>query len=261
MHRETHRLVVRDGIELQAQVLGDGPEALLCLPGLARSARDFERFAATLTDRWRAICPDYRGRGRSGRDPKPSRYHAETYAADVLEWLDALALERLVLLGSSFGGWVAVTAAHARPDRIRGVVLNDIGATVPRAAALQYMQLMARRADPAIVDPAFNRQMRQALRAAPFLGVLCRLGFMRHSAPVVTGFREPLRSLAAPLLVLRGERSRVLTDTEDAELRALRPDAEIVRIAGAGHTPTLEEPAAVRALREFLDRVVTDAPA
>ena len=253
-------MTCQDGIGLYCRVLGEGANSLLCLPGLARTGRDFDGLAEFLPAGWRAVCPDHRGRGQSDRDPKAARYHTGTYARDALAWLDHLHIDQAVVLGSSFGGWVALTVAARRPERVRGVILNDIGATVPRDAALQYMELMARRSTPDTVDPAFNRQMRQARRAAPLLGVLCRLGMMRHSAPLVRGFRDAARGLDVPLLVLRGERSRVLTEAGAAELRDLCPAMTLVTVEKAGHTPTLTEPAAVAAIRAFLGGLASPVP-
>jgi pimeloyl-ACP methyl ester carboxylesterase len=248
--------VGQDGIPLAARVVGDGPRTLLCLPGLARTAADFDGLAALLPAGWRAVCPDHRGRGASGRDPRPRRYHTATYARDAGEWLDHLDIGQAVVLGSSFGGWVALALAASQPERVSGVILNDIGATVPRAAALQYMQRMGRRTTPDSVDPAFNRQMRRAHRAAPLLGLLIRLGFMRHSAPIVRGYEREVRGLHAPLLVLRGGRSRVLTDKGIHELRGLQPALSVATIEGVGHTPTLTETGSVTAIRAFLTAVI-----
>lgn len=262
-------IVCRHGIALRARRYGDGDHTLVCLPGLARTQEDFRGIAAALPEGWGALCPDHRGRGASDRDPRPSRYHTDTYARDALEWLERLGPGpeygsgpgpgRIVALGNSFGGWVAARLARLAPERVDGVVLNDIGATVPRDAALQYMAMMSRPSSARNVDPSFHRQMRQAHRLAPLLGLLCRLGFLRHSAPVVTGYGKTLRELRTPLLVVRGARSRVLTREGLAELRALRPDLDSVEVEGAGHTPTLTEPETVRALRAFLDRIATPA--
>jgi pimeloyl-ACP methyl ester carboxylesterase len=253
MNATDHRFTCRDGLELHARSMGTGPRTLMCLPGLARTARDFEGLATHLPAGWRLLCPDHRGRGRSARDPRPGRYHTETYARDALGWLEHLRIEQAVVLGTSFGGWVALTLAAQQPERISGVILNDIGVTVPRAAALHYMERMARRTAPETVDPAFNRQMGQARRLAPFLGVLCRLGLMRHSAPLVTGFRDTLRRVQAPLLVLHGARSRVLTGAGIRELREHCPDLTVATIPGVGHTPTGTEPEAVAAMQAFLN--------
>ena len=247
-----HRFTCRHGIELHARSLGEGPRTLLCLPGLARTARDFEGLAGHLSAGWRLLCPDHRGRGRSARDPRPRRYHTATYARDALEWLDHLRLDQVAVLGTSFGGWVALTLAANHPGRVSGVILNDIGVTVPRAAALQYMERMARRTSPESVDPAFNRQMGQARRLAPLLGVLCRLGLMKHSAPLINGYRDTLRRVQAPLLVLHGARSRVLTEEGIRELREHCPGMTLATVLGVGHTPSGTEPEAVGAIRAFL---------
>jgi pimeloyl-ACP methyl ester carboxylesterase len=259
MNLTDHRFTCRHGIELHARLLGKGPRTLLCLPGLARTASDFDGLAGHLPTGWCLLNPDHRGRGRSSRDPRPRRYHTETYARDALEWLDHLRLEQVAVLGSSFGGWVALTLAARHPDRISGVILNDIGVTVPRAAALQYMERMARRTTPDTVDPAFNRQMGRARQLAPFLGVLCRLGLMRHSAPLVTGYRDTLRRVQAPLLVLHGARSRVLTEEGIRELREDSPGMTLATVPGVGHTPTGAEPEAVEAIRVFLSGLETAA--
>ena len=67
-------------------------------------------------------------------------------------------------------------------------------------------------------------------------------------------FEAEVRALRAPLLVLRGSRSRVLTEAGIARLRALKPDLELATIEWAGHTPTLDEPAALGAIHDFLGK-------
>ncbi len=230
---------------------------MLCLPGLARTGEDFRSLASRLPPGWRAICPDYRGRGRSDRDPRPARYHNDTYAGDCLELMDHLGVEHFAILGSSFGGWIAVTVAARLPDRVQGLVLNDIGPEVPRQAALQYMQFEGRRTSPERVDPAFSRQMRRAHRAAPLLGLLCRLGLMRYAAPAVKGYRDMFLGLRAglPILVLRGQRSGVLTAPSAADMQTLRPGLELVTVPDVGHAPRLDEPVSIAAIHAFLEKL------
>lgn len=244
-----------DGLGLSCRILGEGSQSLLCLPGLARTGEDFRAFARHLPAGWRAICPDYRGRGLSDRDPRPARYHNDTYVRDSIELLNHLEIDRFAVLGSSFGGWVAMNIAGRLPARCRGLVLNDIGPEVPRQAALQYMQFVGRRPSPKRLDPAFSRQMRNAHRAGPVLGLVCRLGLMRHSAPAVFGYRKVFAALPRelPVLVLRGQQSGVLTQEAVAEMRTLRPGLVAVTVPGAGHTPRLDEPVAVSAIGSFLD--------
>ena len=78
---------------------------------------------------------------------------------------------------------------------------------------------------------------------------------MRHSAPAIKGFSKTFRALRRdlPVLVLRGERSGVLTATAAGTMQATRPGIQVVTVSGAGHTPRLDEPEAVEALGAFLE--------
>ena len=88
---------------------------LVCLHGLTRNSRDFESFADRFAGRFRVLAPDFRGRGLSERDPEPERYVPTTYAADILEMLDQLEVDRCVFVGTSLGGIGAmlIAALHA----------------------------------------------------------------------------------------------------------------------------------------------------
>jgi pimeloyl-ACP methyl ester carboxylesterase len=245
----------RDGVRLYCRLHGTGPNTLLCLPGLVRTGRDFEPLLARLPANWRALCPDYRGRGGSARDPRPARYHHATYVRDSEQLLEQLGASSVTVLGNSFGGWVAMSLALRQAKRVSGLILNDIGPTVPRQAALRYMAFVARHGDPESIDPAVLAQLRRAHRWSRFIYPLCRLGLMRHSAPVVTGFEATFRALDLPMLVLRGARSKVLTPLIGEQMRRDQPGLEWVTVPAAGHHPRLDEPEAVAAIRAFLDRV------
>src|SRR5688500_18242715 len=88
----------RDGLKLFYRDYS-GPAdrpPILCLHGLTRNSRDFEAFANLHAGSWRVIVPDFRGRGMSDRDPEPERYVPKTYAADIVQLLDQLQIDRAV---------------------------------------------------------------------------------------------------------------------------------------------------------------------
>ena len=68
---------------------------------------------------------DFRGRGSSGYDPRPSRYNPLTYGSDVLQLLDGLRIEEAVFVGTSLGGLVMMTIAAMAPQRIAASILNS----------------------------------------------------------------------------------------------------------------------------------------
>src|SRR5688500_518295 len=118
-----------DGLQLHYRDYpgSDDRPPLLCLHGLTRNSRDFEDFADRYAGRFRIIAVDFRGRGMSERDPQPARYLPLTYAADILQLLDELAIEQAVFVGTSLGGLVTMLVASIQPQRIAGASLNDVG--------------------------------------------------------------------------------------------------------------------------------------
>ncbi len=75
------------------------------------------------------VAPDLRGRGGSGTLPGP--YGMAAHAEDCVAVLDALGIERAVVVGHSMGGFVASVLAHRHPDRVARLVLVDGGAPFP----------------------------------------------------------------------------------------------------------------------------------
>lgn len=139
---------------------------LVFLHGLSANAHSFDDIiGAGLTPRYRALALDLRGRGRSEKEA--SGFGFDEHAADVLAWLDALGLQSVVLVGHSFGGFLAAYLAALHPSRVRGLVLMDISASAPR--------------DPRVAEllrPSLGRLVRSwssredyiaELKAAPYL--------------------------------------------------------------------------------------------
>jgi pimeloyl-ACP methyl ester carboxylesterase len=92
---EEHYVEAADGVCLYCR---DYPNSsarppVLCLPGLTRNSRDFSALAARIGEKRRVICPDLRGRGRSGYDTDWRNYHPGQYAADLWQLLDSMAVE------------------------------------------------------------------------------------------------------------------------------------------------------------------------
>ena len=100
---------------------------MLCLHGLTRNSRDFAALAGHIAPARRVIVPDQRGRGRSQYDANWLNYHPGTYVDDMWTLLRELSVERVIVVGTSLGGLMAMLMAAMRPQMLAGVVLNDIG--------------------------------------------------------------------------------------------------------------------------------------
>ncbi|MGH3391747.1 MAG: alpha/beta fold hydrolase [Actinomadura sp.] len=125
-----HRTVDVGGITLAYQVSGppDAPPLVL-LHGRGAGAADWDAVAPAFARHWRVYALDLRGHGRSGW---PGEYSLELMRADALGFLDALALDRVDLIGHSMGGAVAYLLAAEHPERVDRLVLEDVPAPFPR---------------------------------------------------------------------------------------------------------------------------------
>lgn len=124
---EGSRTAVVDGIRLAYGDDGRGP-VIVCLHAVGHGAGDFAAFRARHRDRYRVIAVDWPGQGRSGVDPMPPS--GARYAELLVGFLDALSLDRVVLLGNSIGGAAALRVAAMHPERVRAVIACNPGGLV-----------------------------------------------------------------------------------------------------------------------------------
>lgn len=125
-----HRVIETGGVRLAYRVCGS-PEAppLVLLHALGEDSTDWDGVMPALARHRRVYALDLRGHGRSDR---PGDYSLELMRADVLGVLDALALERVDLIGHSMGGVVAYLLAGRHPERVGRLILEDAPAPLPR---------------------------------------------------------------------------------------------------------------------------------
>lgn len=269
-----------DNLRLHYRDYAGDPERppILCVPGLTRNARDFEGVADRLAGRYRVICVELRGRGESAYAKDPMSYVPLTYAQDLDRLIAELALDRLIVFGTSLGGIVAMLLAGTKRERLAGVLLNDVGPVIEQAGLDRIRSYVGRNsAWPTWVHAAravaeLNRDvyphygLEQWLRMAKQLYRLNAQGRIvpDYDAKIAEPFRAPggetgvdlwpaLDAMAdIPVLVVRGERSDVLGADTLARMKKRLGDARTATVPGVGHTPTLEEPAAIRAIDRFL---------
>ncbi len=114
------------GLEMFYLDAPGGPNALpmVLLHGLSANASSFAGIiTAGLSPAFRVVAPDLRGRARSGKPE--SGYEMADHARDVIALLDSLGLERVVLAGHSFGGYLAIYIAAHYPERVSKLVVID----------------------------------------------------------------------------------------------------------------------------------------
>ncbi len=254
---------------------------VLCLHGLTRNSADFETIAPHLAGRRRVLAMDVRGRGRSDPDPDWRRYHPGTYVVDAFALLEDAGVDRAVLLGTSMGGIMSMMMGAAQPDRVAGIILNDIGPQVEEEGVKRIAGYVGMREEP---FTSLNEAV-AAVRAInePFYPDLDEEGWARYARRLLVQDADGRWRLAydpairrnfteaqdgavpdlwavfagirdIPILVLRGEWSDILSDETVAEMCRRHPNCTAVTVPRRGHPPLLDEPEAVAAIDAFLAR-------
>jgi len=279
-----HFYTTEDGLSLYYRSYGCGGNEVVCLPGLTRNSKDFHEIAQHLAPQYRVLSLDLRGRGWSGWDPDWRNYNPATYIRDTWKLVDQLDISSFILLGTSLGGLLAMVMASQRPERVRAVVLNDVG---PEADPAGYARILAsfdqdvevrdwneaarhckqtyQLALPDMPDEFWLAYVHNNYREGPAgrpvpdsdpaIAVAIREGDQRRVAGVQVDPWEAFRALTMPCLVIRGELSDILSADIVQRMTAVKPDLKTAVIPNRGHAPLLDEPASLAAIDAFLEQL------
>ncbi len=273
-----------DGLSLFARDYNSGstdPVPVICLSGLTRNSKEFHALASLLGQTHRVIAADYRGRGRSDYAEDWQTYQLPNELADVIALMDHLSIAKAFFIGTSRGGLIAMLMAGAFKHRMHGVVLNDVGPVIEQAGLARIAGYVG---TPLTVDtwqgaadmlqsanPGFDLAAGDWLAFAktifadsdgrPVLDYDPQLA--KTLPPPETILSSPLPDLwemfaaldGLPVAAIRGENSDLLSASTLDEMQHRLKGLHTVSIAGRGHTPFLNEPDAIAAIEQTLQRV------
>ena len=277
------RYVEVNGLAVHHTVHGQGAPAVVLLHGFAASSESWRELVPALSREHAVVAYDRPGFGLTERpEPEavdgPNPYGREAQVPLLMGLMDAMGIERAVLVGHSAGGGVALAAALAHPERVSGLVLVDaaiyreggappwllplLGTTLVRRMGQRLLRGLVAKLGERIAARAWHdpSKLTPELRAAyerPFQVE----GWDRALWHVVAATKpqrlaERLGELAVPTLVVTGDHDRVIRPADSRRLARELPGARLVVIEAAGHVPHEEQPGAVlAAVRGFLAEV------
>lgn len=234
---------------------------LVLLHAFPVDARMWDGVRDRIAARTRLITPDQRGLGRTALPETDREPSLDDAARDLLALLDKLEVDRVVLGGCSMGGYVAMAALRAAPERIAGLVLIDTKASADGGDARANRAAMAERVEregvgewladavlPGVLGPTTRAERPDVVlraldlvKSQPAGGVAWA---QRAMAARPDSF-DTLRAADVPALVVVGEED-TLSPRADAEaMVSALPQAELVVIPSAGHLAPMETPDAV----------------
>jgi pimeloyl-ACP methyl ester carboxylesterase len=254
----------------------ENPRVLVCVHGLTRCARDFDFLARELAGHYRVVCPDVPGRGDSDWLTNPAEYQVPVYLNDMVTLLARLDVEEVHWLGTSLGGLIGMALASLPHSPVTRLVLNDVGPVLAAAsmarigayvgqwpllptteAAEAYIRTVGATFGPHsdaewrfLTEHVVRRNPDGSLRLHydPALALAFRGQPLDRDIPM-WGIYDTIR---CPTLVLRGERSDLLTAETALAMTGRGPRAKVVEIAGVGHAPTLIHDDQIGLVKEFL---------
>jgi len=278
------RIALRDGTRIFVEVIGtklvpDGPTmrerpTLLLLhggPGFDHSG--LAHTLAPLSDVAQLVLLDHRGQGRSDGDD-PEEWNLDRWVEDIVEFCDALELERPMILGQSFGGVVALATAARHPELpSKLIVSSSLAKFRPDRAFPMFERLggprvreVAERHFSELTDESAEEFMRVALPVYnqkpqdPDVLARTRLKlevgnhFFRNEF-MTRDLLPELPNISCPTLVLGGELDPITPVADSEDIAAAIPQAELRIFDGAGHGVFRDQPEeAIAVIREFVAR-------
>lgn len=256
----------------------DNPDVAICVHGLTRNCRDFDTLAMALEKDLRVISVSIAGRGESDWLPNKEDYSYPQYMADMttlMARVTAQGATNIHWVGTSMGGMLGMLLASRPNSPIQRLVLNDVGAVIPKASMERIGKYVG-------TDPRFASfdALVQYVRtvSAPFGPLtdaqwqhLAQFNAKQHAdghwgMNYDPGIALPFRKAAAgdimlwnyydavrcPTLLLRGAQSDLLLRDTAEEMTRRGPKPALVEFAGVGHAPALMAADQITAVRSFL---------
>ena len=272
----THKIVYEDWGDPQ------NPDIVICVHGLTRNAVDFTWLCQALSPRFRMICPDMPGRGRSDPLPDAALYTYAQYTSDLLALIAHLKVDRIFWVGTSMGGLIGMNLAALPHTRIHKLVLNDIGPEVP-LAGLQRLSTYApypqtfqdfegvisflKSIQLGYTHLTEDQWHDMAKRSACWddTAHVWRLLYDEKAAAQLShplqplDFWAPWHTLTCPVLVLRGGDSDILS-AETFDRMCQKPQVQGTTFPGEGHALSLATPEQITLIQTWFEVSLSPSP-
>lgn len=283
--RKEHFIAAQDGIKTYVlELIPDGEitgDPIFCIHGLTRNHKDFEPIFDFLLGLGRKVYAiDVRGRGLSDYDSNPLNYHPGTYVGDVANIMSVLAIEKAVFIGTSMGGIISMILAAFMPDKVAGIILNDVGPEVNEAGIARIRNYVGNSAPvdnwddaikgiKAIAQSEYPLQKDNEQFWQDFAKRICKeengkiiLAYdpeiKQNLQPAKEG--EPAPNLWAqfemikniPIGLISGEISDIMTSDIIEKMKNISPSLKVALIDNVGHAPILNEEKALKIIEEIL---------
>ncbi|MBM3907896.1 MAG: alpha/beta fold hydrolase [Gemmatimonadetes bacterium] len=252
-----------NGVSFFFEDTGGPNPAIVFSHGLLMSSRMFAAQIAALKDRYRCVAYDHRGQGRSS-DPGGRSHDMDTCYRDAVAVIEGLDARPCHFVGLSMGGFVGMRLAARRPDLLYSLTLLETSAepepleNVPRYRKMAFVaqtlgtRWVVDRVMPILFGRTFMSDPARAAQRADWRAEIASRprSIVRAVRGVIEreGVMEEIRSIHVPTLVAVGEEDTATAPPKARRIHEQIPHSRLARIAAAGHSSTVEQPAVVTQL-------------
>ena len=254
---------------------GGNGHPVLFLHGGGLNAHTWDVVALMMRERYRCIALDQRGHGDSEWSPGID-YGVNTQVGDVEGFVDLLGLENPVLVGQSMGGLNSIAYATRRSDRMKALVVVDVGPEVnpagaqrirdfsstPQLDSLEEFLERAVKFNPLRDPEVLRRSLFYNLRQLPNGKWTLKHDQRRNPESDSQGAAQRARlagetaKINCPVLIVRGARSDILSDEGAEKFARSLPRARWVRVEEAGHNVQGDNPRGLLdAMKSFFSEI------
>ena len=254
---------------------GSSGVPVICVHGLGRTGRDFDRLAERLASQSAVYCPDMPGRGQSDNLPDAEDYTFTQYMNDLTVLIARTGVAQVDFVGTSMGGLLGMMLAALPHNPIRRLVINDVGPTVPQAALDRLKTYLT--LDLPLFDDfdAYEQFLRKVNAAFGSLSDadwhhMARVIYRRTPEGKITWPYDPkillgvqknaeinlwsaYDAIKCPTLLIHGAKSDLLPDDMVKEMLSRGPRPKLYTVEDAGHAPMLMDEVHADAIRDFLE--------
>ena len=245
-------------VEIYYELTGESGEVLMILNGIMMSSASWTEIKEDYVKAgYRILNVDFRDQGKSGSSPVS--YEIQQHAEDLIFLLDRLNIEKINILGISYGGQVGMIFAMKYKNRVNRLILANtssrlsnflkgIGAAWDEAAKLEDGERFFRIAMPLIYSDVFYDTHYEWLkeREKAFKDVLTKSWFERYlrlsSSHGNYNIEKEIHKIEAPTLVIGGDRDMVTPYEETHKIYKNIKNAAFVMIPECGHASCYEKP-------------------
>jgi pimeloyl-ACP methyl ester carboxylesterase len=274
------RFIEVNGINVHYKTYGQGEPTFVLLHGFGASLFSWREVTAPLAEFGTVIAYDRPAFGLTERPltwEGENPYSQEAQVELVIGLMDALGVERAILVGNSAGGTIAMLTALKYPQRVQSLILADpavyAGGGAPawirpllRTPQMRHLGPLVSRQiqtrgpelielawhDPSKITPEILEGYQKPLRIADWDKALWELTLASRES----GLAERLGELTLPTLVITGDDDRIVPTEQSLRLAQELPNAQLAVIPQAGHVPHEECPAEfMQAVAEFLQHL------